>query len=264
MRTAVVHIQVERTLDAAAAEVLPSLISHVDGSVAILPSSLDDRDPVAEAVQDQLPDSSVPEIVTPMSGSAARRAFLLPTVLGDWRDVPINIPGASMASALMPKPVAAAQHRIIAVDVVEVSRRGPFVLDVPARYVHPRQRLRLVADRSRSSLVAEVAGALPVTLAVVSLTLPEGTFLAATTDLIAAELVALALAERCIGSVRAFTGPWEDAVVQRATELELGALMPSRIRLIPEGRCAQEPWADTLQEHVRTRLGIPGTSSLLP
>ncbi len=263
MRTAVVHIRSERTLEAAAS-VLPSLIDDIDGSVAILPSSLDYRDPVAEAVLTQLPQGSTPEIVTPISGSAARRAFLLPTVLGDWRDVPINVPGVSVESALMPKAVASAEHRIIGVDVVEVSRHGPFVLDVPARYVHPRQRLRLVADRSRSSLVAEVAAALPISLSVVSLTLPEGTFLAATKDIIAAELVALALAERCIGSVRDFTGPWEDAVVQRATELELGVLMPARIRLVADGRCLHEAWADTLQEHVRRRLGIPGTSSWRP
>lgn len=264
MRTAVVHIKIERTLQTAAAAALPSLVDHMDGSVAILPSSLEHRDPVAEAIRDHLPVDSRPEIITPISGSAARRAFLIPTVLGDWRDVPINTPGVSVSSALMPKAIVTAQHRIIAVDVVEVARHGPFVLDVPARYVHPRQRLRLVADHSRSSLVAEVASALPISVSVVSLTLPGGTFLATTTDVIAAELVALALAERCIGSVRAFTGPWEDAVVQRATELELGVLMPARIRLIPEGECLREPWADALQEHVRRRLGIPGTSSLRP
>lgn len=264
MRTAVIQIRVERTLQAAVAALLPSLTAHLGGTVAILPSSLEHRDPVAEAIRGQLPSESEPEIVTPVSGSAARRAFLLPTVLGDWRDVPITVSGSSITSALLPKSVATARDRIIAVDVVEVARHGPFVLDVAARFVHPRQRLRLVADRSRSVLVAEVAAAMPITLAVVSLTLPEGTFLAATNDLIAAELVALALAERCIGAVRAFTGPWEDDVVQRATELELGVLMPSRIRLVPAGECAREPWADALQEHVRRRLGIPGTSSLRP
>ena len=146
--------------------------------------------------------------------------------------------------------------------MVEVARHGPFVLDVPARFVHPRQRLRLVSDRERSGLTAEVASAVPISLIVVSLILPEGALVAATTDVIAAELVALALSERCLGSVRAYTGPWEDAVVQRATELGMGVLVPSAIRLLPDGQSSKEPWADALLEHVRRRLGIPGTSSL--
>lgn len=264
MRTAVVHIRIERTLQMAARAVLPPLTSHMSGSIAILPSSLDHQDLVAASIRELLPADCAPQVVAPISGSAARRAFLLPTVLGDWRDVPVTTAGASVSSALFPKALATADHRIIAVDVVEVARHGPFVLDVPARHVHPRQRLRLISDRQRSSLVAEIASALPVSLTAVSLTLPEGTFLAVTTDMIAAELVALALAERCIGSARAFSGPWEDDVVQRATQLEMGVLVPSRIRLIVEGGRARDPWADVLREHVRRRLGIPGTSSLRP
>src|SRR5699024_2432245 len=128
-------------------------------------------------------------------------------------------------------------------------RRGPFVLDVPARYVHPRQRLRLIADRERSGLLAEVASVVPIDLMLVALILPDGAFVAATTDRIAGELVALALSERCLGTSRSFTGPWEDPVVQRATEMQLGVLVPALIRLEPEGAHIREPWADALLEH---------------
>lgn len=264
MRTATVHIQIEQTLSRAAAALIPVMMGHAQGETAVLPSSLDPKDPVAEQVMHLLPESAEGRVIVPVSGGAARRAFLSPTVLGDWRDMPILAPGSRLPSALMPGALSNAQHRVIAVDVVEVARHGPFVLDLAARYVHPRQRLRVVADTARSELAAEIAGAVNVDLHVVSLTLREGTFLAATTDPIAAELVALALSERCIGSTRAFTGPWEDAVVQRATELELGVLIPSRIRLLPTGSVAHLAWADEITEHVRRRLGIPGTSSLRP
>jgi hypothetical protein len=238
------------------------LLGHLDGSVAILPSTLERRDLVAEAVQDELPAGSHPEILVPLTGGEARRAMVLPAAFGNWQEVPVTTAGTRVASVTLPRAVMSPAHRIIATDVVEVARHGPFVLDVAARYVHPRQRLRLVTDRERSELMAEVASVVPISLAVVGLILPDGAFLAATSDVIAAELIALALSERCLGSVRAFTGPWEDAVVQRATELGLGVLVPSAIRLLPDGSSAREPWADALLEHVRRRLGIPGTSSL--
>jgi hypothetical protein len=264
VRTATVHIQIEQSLSRAVAELVPALVGHLQGSTVILPSSLDAQDPVAAELLMHLPEGADGDVLVPVSGGAARRAFLSPTVLGDWRDMPIGVPGSRLNSALMPGTVSSASNRLIAVDVVEVARHGPFVLDLAARYVHPRQRVRVVADSARSELAAEIASAVRIDLNVVSLTLREGTFLAATTDPIAAELIALALSERCIGSSRAFTGPWEDEVVQRATELELGVLLPSRIRLLPTGSAARVSWADEITEHLRRRLGIPGTSSLLP
>jgi hypothetical protein len=264
LRTATVQIQIESSLSRAAASLLPVLTGHFHGDTIILPSSMDARDPVADEVKRHLPDDAEGKVLVPVSGAAARRAFLSPLVLGDWRDMPIPIGSARLESALVPGQVSSAAHRVTAVDVVEVARHGPFVLDLVARYVHPRQRVRIVADKARSEIAAELASAVHMDLHVVALTLREGTFLAVTTDPIAAELVALALAERCIGATRAFTGPWEDEVVQRATELQLGVLLPSRIRLLPSGDAARSSWADEIIEHVRRRLGIPGTSSLLP
>jgi hypothetical protein len=262
VQRATVQIRVERSLGEATRALLPTLLGHLDDTVAILPSTLERQDLVAEAVQSALPAGCQPEIVTPLSGGDARKAMLLPAAFGSWRDVPVETPGTRIDSVMLPDAVMSPSHRIIATDVVEIARHGPFVLDVPARYVHPRQRLRLVTDSERSELMAEVASVVPISLVVVCLMLPEGAFVVATSDVIAAELVALALSERCLGSVRAFTGPWEDPVVQRATELGLGVLVPSAIRLVADGASVHDPWADALLEHVRRRLGIPGTSSL--
>lgn len=264
MRTATVNIQVEPTLERAAASLLPVMVAHMQGATVVLPSSLDGKDPVAAEAIDALPQDAEGRILLPASGGAARRAFLSPTVLGDWRDMPVLAPGSRLETALMPGALSSARHRIIAVDVVEVARHGPFVLDLATRYLHPRQRMRVVANTARSELAAEVASAIHVDLFIVSLTLREGTILSATTDPIAAELVALALSERCVGTTRSFTGPWEDAVVQRATQLELGVLLPAHIRLMPAGSIVAQAWSDEVISHVRRRLGIPGSSSLIP
>lgn len=262
MQTATVQIRIERTLDEAIRGILGDMAEHLNGEVAIMPSTLEHRDLVGESIEVALPPTVHAGIMTPITGSDARKAMIMPARTTRWTEVPVTEPGARLASAQLPKSIMSASHRIIATDVVEVARHGPFVLDVPARYVHPRQRVRLVSDRERSELLAEVASVVPISMAVVSLVLPEGAFVAVTADPIAAELVALALSERCLGSVRSFSGPWEDPVVQRATELRIGVLVPALIRLIPDGTRAREPWADALVEHVRRRIGIPGTSSM--
>lgn len=264
MQTATVQIRVERTLQEAIDALIPPLTGHLSGDVAIMPSTLEHQDLIADAVSRSLPDAVTPETVTPITGADARRALILPARPTRWTEVRLTTPGTRVGSALLPKSLMNPPHRLIVTDVVEVARRGPFVLDLPARYVHPRQRLRLVTDRERSGLLAEVASVVQVSLAVVCLILPEGAFAAATSDRIAAELVALALSERCLGTTRSFSGPWEDPVVQRATELQLGVLVPAAIKLIPDGHAARELWADALVEHIRRRLGIPGTSSLMP
>jgi hypothetical protein len=256
VQTADIHLRAERTMAKAIAALAPMLRSIAAVPIVVLPASLDETDPVAEAVIAALPAGTSAHIVTPLSGSAARRAFFLPSQIGGWRDVRVPVPGASVDSVLLPDEIAGAATRLVAVDVVEVARHGPFVLDLLARYVHPRQRLRLVADRQRSSLVAEVAAAATPTLSLVSLSVPGGALVSATSDAIAAELVSLALAERCVGPTRAFTGPWEDAVVQRATELDLGIPMPAGIALQPAGTAIGEPWAVELLDHVRQRLGL--------
>jgi len=224
--------------------------------IVVLPASLEETDPVAEAVLSALPAGASGRIVTPLSGGAARRAFFMPSQVGGWRGVRVPVPGVTVGTVLLPDEVAGAATRLVAVDVVEVARHGPFVLDLLARYVHPRQRLRLVADRQRTSLVAEVAAAATPTLSLVSLSVPGGALVAATADAVAAELVALAFAERCVGSTRAFTGPWEDAVVQRATELDLGVPLPAGIALRSAGAAVGEPWAVELLDHLRQRLGL--------
>ena len=77
--------------------------------------------------------------------------------------------------------------------------------------------------------------------------------LAATCDPVAAELFALALSEGVLGSDLAFTGPWEDPVVQRATELELGVVVPHQIELVIHGDPG-DAWA-TL-ERIAGRIGV--------
>lgn len=229
---------------------------HMTGNIAVLPSSLDSKDPFAEMVSKALPEVSQPFTAIPVSGAAARRAFLTPTVLGSWIDLPINLRDSAINAIAWPNELAHANHRIAVTDVVEIARKGPFILDLAARYMHPRQRMRLLSSGDRESQAAEVASGLPFDLFVIYLAQREGMVLAVTTDIIAAELAAIAMSELCVGAPRSFAGPWEDPVVQRATELEMGVLLPDHLKIIMNGPERSSHWAQRIYDHVRLRLGI--------
>ncbi|MCO5218290.1 MAG: hypothetical protein M9953_00415 [Thermomicrobiales bacterium] len=257
MKRATVSLWFDSDPTSAAHRLLHTHVQHMNGRVAVLPSSLDALDPFAEAVRSVLPADTESFVALPVTGAAARRAFITPSVLGSWIDRRVVAQGATVGSVTFPQDIAQAAHRIVVTDVVEVARRGPFVLDLPARYIHPRQRMRLLASGEREALAAEVGSAFPVDLVAVFLALRDGVVLAVTSDVIAAELVALAMSELCIGAPRSFTGPWEDKVVQRATELQMGVGLPSYLGLVANGPHRADAWAERIHEHIRIRLGIP-------
>lgn len=256
MKKATISLWADRNFTQATKALVTPFTSHMSGSVALMPSSMDGKDPFVGLVQSALPEITSSFVTLPVSGPAARRAFFTPSVLSHWIDRPVRAPDASVGSITIPQDIAQADHRIIVTDVVEVARRGPFVLDLPARYLHPRQRMRLIASGEREALAAEVASAFPLDLFAVYLAQREGVILAVTSDIVSAELVALAMSELCTGSPRSFAGPWEDPVVQRATELEMGVLLPDRISLVSDGPDRSEYWAQRIVDHIRLRIGI--------
>ena len=256
MRNATISLWADNDFNAATRALIPAHAGHMTGSVALLPSSMDSKDPFISMVSGALPEDTHAFTAIPVSGAVARRAFVTPTVLGRWIDRPVVSESSQVSSIAWPQDVAQADHRIVVTDVVEIARKGPFVLDLPARFIHPRQRMRLLSSGQRESLAAEVASSLPLDLMAVYMSHREGVVLAVTTDPIAAELTALAMSELCTGSPRSFTGPWEDPVVQRATELEMGVLLPNRIRIITDGPNRADHWAQRVVEHVHLRLGV--------
>lgn len=260
MKNATISLWADTDFSQATESLIAPHTSHMSGSVALLPSSLDAKDPFVALVGKSLPEVARPFVALPVSGAAARRAFLTPNVIGRWIDRPVNASDSTLTSVTLPQDIAQANHRIVVTDVVEVARKGPFVLDLPARYVHPRQRMRILSSSQREAQAAEVASAFSSELFAIYLAQREGVMLAATTDIVAAELVALAMSELCVGSPRSFTGPWEDAVVQRATELELGVLLPNRLRIIVNGPDRASHWSQRISEHIHLRLGVPNSN----
>jgi hypothetical protein len=126
-----------------------------------------------------------------------------------------------------------------------------------AAYADPRQALAARIDRATPGSQAELAAAIPCRLILLTGHHPDDRrrFLAlATPDLIAAELCWLALRDDAPEQL----GPWQDSTVQRATELDLGARLPSQLHLIVAPPTSSlDPALTALLERLRLRLGIP-------
>ncbi|MDQ4045066.1 MAG: hypothetical protein M3173_06430 [Chloroflexota bacterium] len=99
------------------------------------------------------------------------------------------------------------------------------------------------------------AVALP-TASVLLTPISDGWLALAATDPIAAELWALALAERWLGCDVEMQGPWEDPAVQRATELEVGIRIPSDMVLRAASDTPLPAVARELLHEAASRLGM--------
>src|SRR5690606_34549783 len=137
-----------------------------------------------------------------------------------FRRVDIHASSSTLQHVRLPASLLDATRLICVVDLDRVAKTGPFVLDLLARYVSPVDRLRIIASRERSVLVTEVNLAQRIDSIVISRMVDGQRVNVVTSDLVAGELSALTLSEMVVGGQRQWQTPWEDAVVQRATELE--------------------------------------------
>jgi hypothetical protein len=184
-----------------------------------------------------------------------RSSVMVPRFALRYRPVALKQPSSTLQQVNLPVGLLDASRLVGVVDLDAVAQRGPFVLDLLARYVSPVDRLRILASRDRAVVVAEVNLARKLDLVVISCTLRGQRVFAATNDLIAGELVALALGEMVIGGERQWQTPWEDAVVQRATEMELGARFPGDITIASDDQ-ATSPVVAATTAALHLRLGI--------
>ena len=205
------------------------------------------------------PGGSLPPVIRPPSGPT--RLWLAPGGEG-WVPLAISQPGARLARVLVPRPVARAD-RLVAAALVQTPAARPRspVIGLWADFVHPRQGLPALLTGERTALLADLAAVFVPRLALVVLAVRLGPawVAAATPDLIVAELVALALRAEASGDPEP-VGPWQDPIVQRATELSLGVATPHQLRIVPAPAAGRPPGRsllDNLIERLRLSLGVP-------
>ncbi len=227
----VICIAVADSLADAIAAVLPDTL---DSPPLILPSSQSRQDVSVAAVRRLLRSRGIASSLLTPAGVLARSPFTRPEG-GDWRPVSIELPGQPIFSVSLPHRLVTSPDIWIVTDLDAVAGRGPHVLDLPVRYIRRFDRLRALTSGDRTWMVA-LADRLPITRVVSTMTSGDLSIATSTSDMTAGELLALSLAGLRLPPTASVAGVWEDPLVQRATDLEIGALHPGQIRPVVQLR----------------------------
>ena len=254
------HVVIAPNREIALRRLLTGTAPFAEDSILLLPSTLHAGDVAAQSMRRLLVEQGTPaSISTPFTATRRLSSMVRPVAIDPaWRVVSIDRPDVTLKKVVLPTDLVDARQRILICDLDRVATHGPFVLDVLGRYLHPRDRVRVLATSQRQQTLAEVNLAAPGLIAMICMSVEGGALVGITTDPILGELAALALSELRIDRNVGFIGPWEDPMVQRATELELGVRLPSEIEMRWEVDERMDDAVSTIEDHVKMRLGLPG------
>ncbi len=214
--------------------------------------------------------------------SAAATVLQRAITASDWPpSVPIVRPRSALGQLNLgnqrrwisvPPPLAAGGRGVL-IDrrIVEAAQRS-LVCALPARsgsvrpmsvlvdFVAPRQRLAVRLSPKHLGSIAEIALTVDPSLVLMVGQLGASPLVVMTTDIVAAELVWLAIAKDAEIDQLAEIGPWEDPVIQRATELGSRLRLPFQFRFEIICKPADQRLDETLERLVAqlgSRLGVP-------
>lgn len=238
------------------AEAVSDVLGTMSGSgpVLILPASLRRTDPLAGTVRQELRANQIASHLILPTNPAALIGQVRRSSEERWLEVELRAPDVPPMSITIPARLQGPESIWSVTDVDAVGGTGPYVLDLVARYAHPRTRIRQLASRRRSDAVVDVNLVVRPMRCVVGKAFGDTVVVGIVNDPIAAELFALALADEDLSPAHAVAGPWEDRVVQRATELEIGVQIPQHlgIDLVTASGVAVR----TVLERVMARIGV--------
>jgi hypothetical protein len=192
-----------------------------------------------------------------MGRIAGRGADRVPVDLGDR---------AERVSAVgLPRSLLEAGS-VIAVNDVRLVDEGRPVLAIGiwARFAGWRERAGARLAKPEEGLAAEIALAVRPRLILLADTWRDAMVVIATADQVAAELVGLALRQERDGYEDDRLGPWQDPLVQRATDLDLGVRVPDQIAIrgilsIDPNDAREHDWSGLVQV-LAGRLGVRDVS----
>jgi len=151
-----------------------------------------------------------------------------------WSTVNLDANAPRLREVRLPRQIAHASSVLSVVDARSSGMDRPdFGIALWSHLVPPRLLLGARITGRREGLTAEIALARPpdriVCIDQMWQTGPIA--LVSSSDLIAAEVIALALRDVRTARAGDLGGPWEDELVQRATEIGLGCTGPSSLKI---------------------------------
>ena len=175
-----------------------------------------------------------------------------------WTEVDLG-PAASRRAVLALSSAVSARARFLVCGLPGSRAAGnPRPIHSLVAYAHPRQRLANRLAPPKSGAAAEIALALRPHFVLLVGKYQGRPLAVGTPNVVAAELVWLALAALDGAQPDASPGPWEDPVVQRSTELGLGLRLPHQIELRSRSSDpGPSSFLHCLEDHLELSLGIP-------
>ena len=148
-----------------------------------------------------------------------------------WTSIDLRGRGDRLTHARMPEPFAGYPALAVS-DLTRFDPNRPAIaIGVWAQFAHPFQRFGAAISGQGDGLTAELALAAPPAWYFASASWQGKPMALLAKDMIAAELVGLAIGQMQADPDREPAGPWEHPLVQRATELDLGVRTPAEIEL---------------------------------
>jgi hypothetical protein len=146
--------------------------------------------------------------------------------------VDAGLSGERASSIKLPATIAGAATVVAVNDLRgETAERPVIALGIWPRFAGLRARIGVRMAKPEDGLAAEVAVAVRPALVVLAASWRERSLVVATTDQVAAELVGLAIRQSTRDGDEEEVGPWQDPLVQRATDLDLGVRIPDQIAI---------------------------------
>lgn len=186
----------------------------------------------------------VRSLVAPFAGAEGEVAIVTPQALArlTWQrvrerrdpsaEVDLRGRGGQLPSVRLKREIVEARTVIAVNDLRGESAARPTVaLGIWGGYTDIRDRFGLRLSVADKGAAAEIALAVRPQLILLVDHWREYVVAVATSDQIAAELAGLAIKQVIKGDADEPIGPWEDPLVQRATELHLGALLPDQLAI---------------------------------
>jgi len=251
--------------------------SASDALVAALGDSRSERVPAVIAYANGEARSTARTVATIFRAVGRKAELIGPTSLrpasfmgratrrGDWDEVAVADAGGTIGSVRLPGIMTRADALFFVTSVGDFGSHGPLALGMAARFVDPKRAVLARIAGDRSPRLADVALAMRPDWILLSGVVSRLALVATTSDPIVAELLGLALRRETADPDADVPGVWEDALVQRATELGLGVGLPSHISL-------RTRWTDpgaspvafkTLVSRLRARIGLSLTGDVV-
>jgi len=214
------------------------LVSSIDAACALLPESnrsvliaaaggWPDQSTVSlveRAFRDRTDDVAI--LIAPATSVASFRQVRST----QWQPVDLGDRASRIEHARLPHQLVTAST-IVGVGSISgnESPGDPIALGLWSQFAHPSQRLGARLSNPRDGLAAEIALAVSPSLILLAAELDGIPIVTVASDQIAAELAGLAIRQILRPESGSEIGPWENPLVQRATELGIGIAIPAQI-----------------------------------